>query len=175
MRKFLRSSCRARRFTFESSELLPIDNCLCWYEYKSSGGILTASLRYFLFALIFAQPFSMPKVALLRLFGAKIHRHVYISPQVFVDSLFPSLLTIEEGVLLGLGSRIALHEHSRNRFSAGRVTIHRGTTIGADSKIACGVEIGEFAVTGIGAVVLRDVPPHSLVLGNPARVVKSGK
>lgn len=49
------------------------------------------------------------------------------------------------------------------------VVVHRGATIGAGARIAPGVEIGQYALVGIGAVVLRDVPAHALVLGNPAR------
>jgi acetyltransferase-like isoleucine patch superfamily enzyme len=48
--------------------------------------------------------------------------------------------------------------------------VRRGATIGANATIGPGLEIGEFAMVGMGAVVTRDVPPHALVLGNPARV-----
>jgi serine acetyltransferase len=44
-----------------------------------------------------------------------------------------------------------------------------GASIGAGSIIICGLTIGEFALIGAGAVVTRDVPPHALVFGNPAR------
>ena len=44
-----------------------------------------------------------------------------------------------------------------------------GASIGAGSIIVCGVTIGAFALLGAGSVVTKDVPPHSLVYGNPAR------
>ncbi|MBI3037923.1 acyltransferase, partial [bacterium] len=88
-----------------------------------------------------------------------------------IDTLFPSLLTIQQGVLLGVRAGIALHDHSGRRFRLGRVVIKAGATIGSDAVIGPGVEIGEHAIVGMGAVVLRDVPPGALVLGNPARVV----
>jgi serine acetyltransferase len=47
--------------------------------------------------------------------------------------------------------------------------VRRGATIGAGARVAPGVEIGPYALVGIGAVVVRDVPAHALVLGNPAR------
>ena len=47
--------------------------------------------------------------------------------------------------------------------------VRRGATIGANATIVCGVTIGEQAFVGAGAVVTRDVDPHALVVGNPAR------
>jgi acetyltransferase-like isoleucine patch superfamily enzyme len=47
--------------------------------------------------------------------------------------------------------------------------VRRGATIGANATIVCGVDIGEYAFVGAGAVVTRDVPAHALVVGNPAR------
>ncbi len=49
--------------------------------------------------------------------------------------------------------------------------VGRGAAIGANSTIIAGVTIGPWAMVGAGAVVTRDVPPHALVLGTPARVV----
>jgi acetyltransferase-like isoleucine patch superfamily enzyme len=47
--------------------------------------------------------------------------------------------------------------------------VHDGVTIGANSTILCGVTIGIYAFVAAGAVVVRDVPAHALVAGNPAR------
>lgn len=49
--------------------------------------------------------------------------------------------------------------------------IQRGATIGANATVLCGTTVGPFAMIGSGAVVLRDVPAHALVVGNPARQV----
>lgn len=48
--------------------------------------------------------------------------------------------------------------------------VRRGASIGANCTIGPGVELGEFCMVGMGSVVVRDVPPHALVLGNPARL-----
>jgi UDP-2-acetamido-3-amino-2,3-dideoxy-glucuronate N-acetyltransferase len=47
--------------------------------------------------------------------------------------------------------------------------VKRGASIGANATIVCGVVIGEYAMIGAGAVVTKDVPPHALVVGTPAR------
>lgn len=48
--------------------------------------------------------------------------------------------------------------------------VRKGASIGAHATIVCGVEIGEYAMVGAGAVVTRKVPPFALVYGNPARI-----
>ena len=46
-----------------------------------------------------------------------------------------------------------------------------GVTIGANATIVCGVTLGEFCFIGAGAVVIKDVKPYALVVGNPSRQV----
>jgi sugar O-acyltransferase (sialic acid O-acetyltransferase NeuD family) len=57
---------------------------------------------------------------------------------------------------------------------AGIVRLGSGAVIAAGAIVLPGIEIGENAVVAAGAVVTKPVPPHSLVMGNPARVVRSG-
>jgi UDP-2-acetamido-3-amino-2,3-dideoxy-glucuronate N-acetyltransferase len=50
-----------------------------------------------------------------------------------------------------------------------KTLVKRGATVGANATILCGITIGEFAFIGAGAVVTRDVVPHALMVGAPAR------
>mgnify|MGYP006284233077 CR=1 FL=1 len=50
-----------------------------------------------------------------------------------------------------------------------KTLVRKGASIGANATIVCGIEIGEFAFIGAGAVVIRDVPSYALVVGNPAK------
>jgi len=47
--------------------------------------------------------------------------------------------------------------------------VRRGASIGANATIVCGVDVGEFAFVAAGAVVTRNVAPHAVVIGVPAR------
>ncbi|MGE6220103.1 DapH/DapD/GlmU-related protein [Nubsella zeaxanthinifaciens] len=47
--------------------------------------------------------------------------------------------------------------------------IEKGASIGANSTIVCGVSIGQYAMIGAGAVVTKNVKPHALMMGNPAK------
>ena len=59
----------------------------------------------------------------------------------------------------------------RHRLRAGP-TIRRGARVGGGAVLLPGVEIGEEAYVGAGAVVLEDVPPRAVVVGNPARQIR---
>lgn len=48
--------------------------------------------------------------------------------------------------------------------------VRQGASIGANCTIGPGLELGAFCMVGMGSSVTRDVPPHALVLGNPARL-----
>lgn len=50
--------------------------------------------------------------------------------------------------------------------------VKKGASIGSNATILCGITIGENALIGAGAVVVKDVPANSVFVGNPAREVK---
>ncbi len=52
-----------------------------------------------------------------------------------------------------------------------KTLIKKSASIGANATIVCGVTIGEYALIGSGAVVTKNIPPFSLVVGNPGRVI----
>jgi acetyltransferase-like isoleucine patch superfamily enzyme len=51
-------------------------------------------------------------------------------------------------------------------------TIRRGARVGGGAVLCPGIEVGEEAFVGAGAVVTQDVPPRAVVVGNPARVIR---
>ena len=62
------------------------------------------------------------------------------------------------------------HVPRKNEFR--KTLVRRGTTIGANATILCGVTLGEYSFVGAGAVVTRNVPAHGLVTGVPASQVR---
>jgi acetyltransferase-like isoleucine patch superfamily enzyme len=57
-------------------------------------------------------------------------------------------------------------------YSVAEIVVEDGVWIGAGAIVTAGVHIGRNAVVGAGSVVTKDVPPYSVVVGNPAKVVK---
>jgi acetyltransferase-like isoleucine patch superfamily enzyme len=91
--------------------------------------------------------------------GVTIEDDVFIGPHAcFTNDLFPRA-TGDGGALLQSGE-----------WEVVPTLVRRGASIGANATIICGVTIGEGSMVGAGSVVTRDVPPDSVVRGNPARV-----
>ena len=84
-------------------------------------------------------------------------------------------VTLEDDVFLGPSCVFTNVKHPRahvpRKPAYERTVVARGATVGANATIVCGVTIGAYAMIGAGAVVTRDVPPHGLMIGAPARRV----
>ena len=94
--------------------------------------------------------------------GVTIEDEVFIGPHVcFTNDLFPKATTSEE--LLKTG----------NDWQVTPTKVCKKASIGANVTIRCGVTIGEGAMVGAGSVVLEDVPAWTVVVGNPARAIKT--
>ena len=111
--------------------------------------------------------------------GVKIGRRVKISSHTFICEG----VTIEDGVFIGHGVVFINDKHPRATTEDGELQteadwecistlVRRGASIGSNATILCGVTIGEEAIVGAGSVVTHDVPPGTIVAGNPARVIQ---
>jgi acetyltransferase-like isoleucine patch superfamily enzyme len=94
--------------------------------------------------------------------GVTLEDEVFIGHNVtFINDLYPRA-TNAEG-----------HLQTDQEWTCEPTLIKRGASIGSSATLLCGITIGEFAVVGAGSVVTRDVAPHSVVAGNPAKVLKT--
>lgn len=119
-----------------------------------------------------------------------------------MDSNLTAYLTIDDHVLINAGGYIsgeggvwikeyaligpnvsilsAGHEYQdpdrpirEQPLTYGEIIIGRDAWVGGGSVVLQGVTIGDGAVIGAGSVVCKDVPPHAVVVGNPARMIKT--
>jgi UDP-2-acetamido-3-amino-2,3-dideoxy-glucuronate N-acetyltransferase len=85
-------------------------------------------------------------------------------------------VTLEDDVFVGPNVTFTNDLQPRSRNAGAKLLptlVRRGASIGANATILPGLTIGEGAMVGAGAVVTKDVPPRTLVVGNPARSVRS--
>src|SRR5210317_713746 len=115
--------------------------------------------------------------------NCNIGQNVVISPDVHLGnnvkvqnnvSIYTGV-NCEDDVFLGpsmvftnvINPRSAVNR--RNEYM--ETTVRKGASIGANATIVCGNDIGAYAFIGAGAVVVKEVKPHALVVGNPSRQI----
>lgn len=116
-----------------------------------------------------AAPFS--GAALNRL---KIGKNVFINSNLLAMSR--GEITIEDDVMIAANVSLISNNHDpyeRMVLTCKPVLIQKGAWIGANAVILPGVSVGRYAIVGAGSVVTRDVPDYAVVVGNPAKVVKT--
>jgi acetyltransferase-like isoleucine patch superfamily enzyme/dTDP-4-dehydrorhamnose 3,5-epimerase-like enzyme len=120
--------------------------------------------------------------------GARLGKDCNICDHTFIenDVVLGDRVTVKSGVHLWDGLRVeddvfigpnATFANDRFPRSKRRprtflvTTLRAGASIGANATILPGITVGRHAMVGAGAVVIESVPPHSIVAGNPARIV----
>jgi acetyltransferase-like isoleucine patch superfamily enzyme len=94
--------------------------------------------------------------------GVTIQDHVFVGHGVtFINDSYPRATTESGGL------------QTEADWKVEPTIVQRGASIGSGATILCNVTIGEGAIVGAGSVVTRDVPPGTIVAGNPARVLRS--
>jgi putative colanic acid biosynthesis acetyltransferase WcaF len=163
------------------------------HPYQPGGNLVKRILWHYVNAFIFKTsifPVYGLKVALLRLFGARIGNGVLIKPnvnikypwnvtvandvwigeEVWLDSLV--MITIGSNVCLSQGATLLTGSHNYKKASfnliTGSIVIEDGAWIGAKAIINQGVTIGSHAVLTTGSVATKNLEPYSVYQGNPA-------
>jgi putative colanic acid biosynthesis acetyltransferase WcaF len=170
-----------------------VNNALYTSTINIGASKLKQVIWYFVNILFFKNPFvvvSSIKVALLKMFGAKIGKGVVIKPainikypwklqigdhswigeEVWIDNLsdvyIGNNVTISQGALLLTGS----HDHTRVTFDfiSFPITLEDGAWIGAKAVVFGGVICKSHSVLGINSVAETNLKPYIIYKGNPA-------
>lgn len=112
--------------------------------------------------------------------GASIGKNCKISSHTFICEG----VHIEDNVFIGHGVMFTndLFPRATNAdgsqqtdadWSVVETHVKKGASIGSNATILCGITIGENSLVGAGSVVTKNVPPNTIVAGNPAKVMKT--
>ncbi len=94
--------------------------------------------------------------------GVTIEDHAFIGHNVtFINDLYPRSTT-EDGAI-----------QTEEDWVVVPTSVKKGASIGSSATLLCGITVGEKAIVGAGSVVTKDVPPNTIVAGNPARIIRS--
>ena len=123
--------------------------------------------------------------------SCKIHRNVFLDEGVHIgnnvkiqnnNSIYNGV-TLEDGVFVGTNVSFTNDKYPRSIKEDGTIVtsadwnlettyVKKGASIGAGAVIRCGIEIGEWSMIGCGTVVVHNVPPKSVIVGNPGKIIK---
>jgi acetyltransferase-like isoleucine patch superfamily enzyme len=106
-----------------------------------------------------------------------IEHHVEVGNgvRIHTQAFIPEFSVLEDGCWIGPNVVLTNAKYPGSPGVKERLAgpiVRRGAKIGANSTLLPGVVIGEYALVGAGTVVVRDVPPGAVVVGNPGRVIR---
>lgn len=134
----------------------------------------------------YLEPFAPRKLRplLIRKMGCHVGKNTFFGDYVRMDTSYADMIYIGDYSHITSGCRILCHQRDLKGYCVGdnaaslgyrtgEVHIGKGVMVGMESTIMPGVTIGDGVIIGAGSVVTKDIPPYTIAVGNPAKVVKA--
>lgn len=146
-----------------------INPAIRWKEIRNK---YKQGFNFFIIKMCSWLPPSRLKNWLYRRTGVKIGKNVSISPDVFLDPIYPELIMLEDNAILGWGSVIFTHELTNTKIRLGSVRVKKNSMVGEMSLVRPGTEIGENSLVAAISFVNKDVGDYEEVGGVPEHLIK---
>ncbi|WP_297905633.1 acyltransferase [uncultured Parabacteroides sp.] len=107
-----------------------------------------------------------------KIYGMDIHPNARISFGARLDKVNPKGVHIGEDTFVASGAIVFSHDFARKLHAD--TYVGKCCFIGVNAIIMAGVKIGDECIIGAGTIITKNVPSNSIVVGNPAHVIRSG-
>lgn len=185
-----------RSFTFKLISKLGMNISHDEYHDISFFGAITIALRGFRNGLLLkycmysvllsAFNYRVIRPYLWKKMGCNLGKNVFIGYSVWFDYNNANLIEIGDNVHItnmclllchqrDIDSYVIGSDSTKLPYKKGKIIIENGVMIGMNTTIMPGVKIGEGSIVGAKSLVLEDVPPWTIVAGNPAKIIKKIK
>lgn len=153
---------------------------------RNSGKRRNMSFFYFTFRKIkniilyrwaYFCPLNSWRIRFHRWRGVHIGKNVFIGPQCSIDNAYPEMIFIEDYVAINQGATLLAHTNVRHCFEGlieckvSPIHIKHHALVSINSTILQGVVIDEYAVVSAGSIVINNIKPFTMVMGNPAKKI----
>lgn len=152
---------------------------------KATKGIRNGLLlKYCMYSVILA-PLNYRKIRpmIWRWMGAKVGKDCFIGYEVWADVTNTELIELEDHVHITNRCLLLCHQRDISSYYVGddcsklpyhkkKIILRNGCMLGMGTIVMPGVTIGEGAIIGAGSIVTKDIPPWTIAVGRPAKVIK---
>ncbi|HBK32269.1 MAG TPA: acyltransferase [Porphyromonadaceae bacterium] len=152
---------------------------------KATKGVRNGLLlKYCMYSVILA-PLNYRKIRpiIWRWMGAKVGKDCFIGYDVWADVTNTELIQLEDHVHIANRCLLLCHQRDLSSYYVGddyaklgykkeEIILKKGCFLGMETMVMPGVTIGEGAIIGAGSIVTSDIPPWTIAIGRPAKVVK---
>lgn len=131
------------------------------------------------------EPFEPRKLRayFIRKMGCHIGKNVFFGDYVRIDTSYADMIYIGDYTHITSGCRLLCHQRDLTGYSVGdnaaelgyrlgEIHIGKGVMVGMETMIMPGITIGDGAIIGARSMVTKDIPPYTIAVGSPAKVVK---
>ena len=120
---------------------------------------------------------------LWRWMGCNVGSNIFIGNAVMFDAANAKLITLEDNVHIASHSILLCHQRDLSKYYVnvdystlpyrkGNILLKKGCLIGTGSIVMPGITVGEGAIIGVGSLVINDIPPWTIAVGRPAKVIR---